>query len=120
MAKVMVLGAGGFGISLAMMCHRCGHEVTVWSHREEEAKRLQTEREQKKLLPGVILPQEIVFTSSLETAAHSDLIIMAVPSFAVRETAHKLRDIIGHKTTLACVAKGLDQETFYDLSTVLS
>lgn len=36
MAKVMVLGAGGFGISLALMCHRYGHEVTVWSHREEE------------------------------------------------------------------------------------
>lgn len=120
MAKVMVLGAGGFGISLAMMCHRCGHEVTVWSHREEEAKRLQTEREQKKLLPGVILPQEIVFTSSLEAAAHSDLIIMAVPSFAVRETAHKLRDIIGQKTIVVCVAKGLEQETFYDFSTVLS
>src|SRR5699024_5236718 len=63
---------------------------------------------------------EIVFTSSLEAAAHSDLIIMAVPSFAVRETAHKLRDIIGQKTIVVCVAKGLEQETFYDFSTVLS
>ena len=57
MAKVMVLGAGGFGISLALMCHRYGHEVTVWSHREEEVIRLQEEREQKKLLPGVKIPQ---------------------------------------------------------------
>ncbi len=40
MAKVMVLGAGSFGTALALLCHRCGHEVTVWSHREEEANRL--------------------------------------------------------------------------------
>lgn len=51
MAKVMVLGAGSFGTALALLCHRCGHEVTVWSHREEEANRLREEREQKKLLP---------------------------------------------------------------------
>ena len=50
MAKVMVLGAGSFGTALALLCHRCGHEVTVWSHREEEANRLREEREQKKLL----------------------------------------------------------------------
>ena len=29
MAKVMVLGAGSFGTALALLCHRCGHEVTV-------------------------------------------------------------------------------------------
>lgn len=37
MAKVMILGAGSFGIALALLCHNCGHEVTVWSHRREEA-----------------------------------------------------------------------------------
>lgn len=51
MAKVMVLGAGSFGTALALLCHRCGHEVTVWSHREEEANRLREEREQKNCCP---------------------------------------------------------------------
>ena len=105
MAKVMVLGAGGFGISLALMCHRYGHEVTVWSHREEEVIRLREEREQKKLLPGVKIPQEIVFTATLEPAKYSDLIIMAVPSFAVRQTAHRLKEHIGTNSIIVCVAK---------------
>ena len=120
MAKVMVLGAGGFGISLALMCHRYGHEVTVWSHREEEVIRLQEEREQKKLLPGVKIPQEIVFTATLEPAKHSDLIIMAVPSFAVRQTAHRLKEHIGTNSIIVCVAKGLEADTFLDFSTVIS
>ncbi|MFQ9886449.1 MAG: NAD(P)H-dependent glycerol-3-phosphate dehydrogenase [Negativibacillus massiliensis] len=120
MAKVMVLGAGGFGISLALMCHRYGHEVTVWSHREEEVIRLREEREQKKLLPGVKIPQEIVFTATLEPAKHSDLIIMAVPSFAVRQTAHCLKEHIGTNSIIVCVAKGLEADTFLDFSTVIS
>ena len=49
MVKVLILGAGSFGVALALLCHNCGHEVTVWSHRREEAERLQVEREQKKL-----------------------------------------------------------------------
>ena len=68
MAKVLILGAGSFGVALALLCHNCGHEVTVWSHRREEAERLQVEREQKKLLPGVKLPQEIAFTATMEAA----------------------------------------------------
>lgn len=120
MANVMVLGAGGFGISLAMMCCRYGHQVTVWSHREEEVVRLQTEREQKKLLPGVKIPQEILFTPSLETAQQSDLVIMAVPSFAVRQTSRLLSQTVGKNTIVACVAKGIEQGTFYDFSTVIS
>ncbi len=120
MANVMVLGAGGFGISLAMMCCRYGHQVTVWSHREEEVVRLQTEREQKKLLPGVKIPQEILFTPSLEAAQQSDLVIMAVPSFAVRQTSRLLSQTVGKNTIVVCVAKGIEQGTFYDFSTVIS
>ena len=120
MAKVMVLGAGSFGISLAMMCDRCGHQVTVWSHRQEEVVRLRQEREQKKLLPGVKISESIEFTPTLEAAENSDLIIMAVPSFAVRSCSHDLKPYIGKDTIIACVAKGLEQGTFYDFSTVIS
>ena len=120
MARVLVLGAGSFGLSLALMCSRCGHEVTVWSHREEEAQALQQTHRQERLLPGVELPQEIFFTGSIESAANSDLVIMAVPSFAVRQTAAKLRPFLCDGAIVVCVAKGLEQETFYDFSTVIS
>ena len=110
MAKVMVLGAGSFGTALALLCHRCGHEVVVWSHREEEANRLREEREQKKLLPGVKLPQQIAFTASLQQAGQQDLLILAVPSFAVRQTARQLCPLLQSNQIVVCVAKGLEQE----------
>ena len=119
MAKVMILGAGSFGIALALLCHNCGHEVTVWSHRREEAERLQVEREQKKLLPGVKLPQEIAFTATLEAAQACDLAILAVPSFAVRQTSRLLAPHLREGAVVACVAKGLEQGSYADFSTVI-
>ena len=103
----MVLGAGSFGTALALLCQRCGHEVTVWSHREEEANRLREEREQKKLLPGVKLPQQITFTASMQQAGQQDMLILAVPSFAVRQTARQLCTLLQSNQIVACVAKGL-------------
>ena len=119
MAKVMILGAGSFGIALALLCHNCGHEVTVWSHRREEAERLQVEREQKKLLPGVKLPQEIAFTATMEAAQACDLAILAVPSFAVRQTSRLLAPHLREGAVVACVAKGLEQGSYADFSTVI-
>ena len=119
MAKVMILGAGSFGVALALLCHNCGHEVTVWSHRREEAERLQVEREQKKLLPGVKLPQEIAFTATLEVAQACDLAILAVPSFAVRQTSRLLAPHLREGAVVACVAKGLEQGSYADFSTVI-
>lgn len=120
MAKVMILGAGSFGIALALLCHNCGHEVTVWSHRREEAERLQVEREQKKLLPGVRLPQDIAFTAALEEASSCDFAILAVPSFAVRQTARLLSEKIRPQSVVVCVAKGLEQESYRDFSQVIA
>lgn len=119
MAKVMILGAGSFGVALALLCHNCGHEVTVWSHRREEAERLQVEREQKKLLPGVKLPQEIAFTATMEAAQACDLAILAVPSFAVRQTSRLLAPHLREGAVVACVAKGLEQGSYADFSTVI-
>ena len=55
MAKIGVIGAGSWGTALAWLLTNNGHEVTLWSHREEDARLLQKERENKSKLPGVIL-----------------------------------------------------------------
>ena len=40
MSKVTVLGAGGFGIALAIHSHKCGHTVSIWTPFSEEAEML--------------------------------------------------------------------------------
>ena len=36
MAQITIMGTGGFGIALAVMCHRYGHQVTLWGKFPEE------------------------------------------------------------------------------------
>lgn len=43
-----------------------GHEVTLWSRREEESRMLREERENKSKLPGVKIPDDILCTTDLE------------------------------------------------------
>ena len=81
MANVGVMGAGSWGTALALLLHSNGHQVTVWSINEEEVEMLSKEREHKSKLPGVKIPEDMVFTSDMETAIkEKDFLVLAVPS----------------------------------------
>ena len=52
MANVGIMGAGSWGTALALLLHRNGHQVTVWSISEEEVDMLSRKREHVSKLPG--------------------------------------------------------------------
>ena len=88
MAKAVIMAAGSWGTALALLLHKNGHEVTVWSISEDEVKMLTEEREHKSKLPGVKIPDDMMFTTSIEDAVtDKDLIVLAVPSPFTRSTA---------------------------------
>ncbi len=119
MAKIRVMGAGGWGTALAMMADRSGHQVSMWSVFEEEVERLSKVREHKKLLPGVKIPDSIEITGDLASTAQADLVILAVPSFAVRDTARLLKGVLPKGTVVVNVAKGFEEEHLLRLSQVI-
>ena len=109
MAKVSVVGAGSWGTALAMLLCNNGHDTMLWSHREEQAEELRTARENKAKLPGVKIPEEIHVTSDLsEALIDKDVIVMAVPSVAVRTTAKKMSSHIRYGQVIVNVAKGIE------------
>ena len=111
--KVFVLGTGGWGIALAMLLHDNGHEVTSWTYLQEECDLLLRERAHEKLLPGVKIPEGIAITTDMAGAAKADLVVMAVPSFAVASTAEQLAGIVPAGTVIVNVGKGLDAKHGY-------
>ena len=119
MAKVGVIGAGSWGIALSFLLHNNGHEVTVWSALPEEIRELREKREHHTL-PGLILPEDMVFTEELETAMKDqDLLVTAVPSVYVRGTAEKMRPFLRKGQIVVNVAKGIEEKTLNTLSQVL-
>ncbi|HAG56690.1 MAG TPA: NAD(P)H-dependent glycerol-3-phosphate dehydrogenase [Ruminococcaceae bacterium] len=118
MAKIAVLGCG-FGTALAVMADGCGHQVTLWSLFPQELEEIRQDGEQKKLLPGVPVTERIALTSDISCLADCDLCIMAVPSFAVRQTAQRAAPYLREGAIVLNVAKGLEDKTYKRLSQVL-
>ena len=77
MAKISILGTGGFGVSLAATCFRYGHEVTLWGLFQQEVDAIIRDGEHKKLLPGVPVNPGIRVTSDISETAGADLAILA-------------------------------------------
>lgn len=120
MAKVSVIGAGSWGTAIANLLGVNGHDVTVWSHREEEARLLAQKRENVSKLPGVRLSERIRFTGDLETAVKDrELLVLAVPSRAVRSTARRMAAYTKQEQIIVCLAKGIEESTLMILTDVI-
>lgn len=120
MAKAGVIGAGSWGTALALLLHKNGHEVTLWSILEEEVAMLKREHEQKDKLPGVKLPEDMVFTTDLgEAAKDKDVLVLAVPSPFTRSTAKLLREVTKEGQIIVNVAKGIEESSLKTLSEII-
>ena len=119
MAEIMILGSGGFGVSLSVMLHKYGHSITMWSKFPKEIDEIQLFGENRKLLPGIPIDSSIELTSSMENARKADLVIFAVPSFAIRSVAKELVGVIHPHTIVANVAKGFEPDSLLRLSEVI-
>ena len=115
MARIAILGCG-FGTALAVTADACGHQVTLWSLFPQELEEIRRDKEQRRLLPGVRVPDRIVLTSDISCLASCDLCIMAVPSFAVRQTAQRAAPYLREDTVVVNVAKGLEDGSYKRLS----
>ena len=104
MANVGVLGAGSWGTALSVLLHDNGHSVTVWSIDESEVKMLDEKREHLLKLPGVKLPEDMVFTGDMEkTVRGKDFLVLAVPSVYTRSTARSMKPYVADGLkTLSC------------------
>ncbi len=117
MSKISVLGSGGWGIALALHAFNKGYEVVLWSPFKAEVEALNLTRESEKLLKGVKIPENIRITNDLTLVEGSVITIIATPSFAVRETAARLKAV--DCGIVVNVAKGFEKGSMKLLSEIL-
>lgn len=119
MANLGIIGGGSWGIALAVLLHKNGHQVTVWSALEDEIQMLR-EKHEHKMLPGVKLSEEILLTTDKNMAVQGkDLLVMAVASSYTRKTAKLLSPFVENGQKIVNVAKGIEEHTVMTLSEII-
>ena len=119
--RIAVVGTGAWGTTLAAMLAGAGREVSLWARSAEEAVTLGASRENIRFLPGVILPESLVITSSLEQALDScAMLMLVVPAQTMRENVQRVRPHVRGDTIVLSAAKGLERETGLRMSEVIA
>jgi glycerol-3-phosphate dehydrogenase (NAD(P)+) len=118
--NISVMGAGAWGTAFAIHLSRQGHQVLLWVYEQELLDILQRTRENTYYLPSFELHELISFTQDLEAlVSFSDDIVIASPSFALRNTLNKVSSLLSNKSLLI-LTKGFEENTLMRMSEVVS
>lgn len=118
--KVSVLGAGGWGTTLAILLHYNGHDVILWEYKKSYAKELIKKHVNSLYLPGVSIPKEMKISYDLrESTSGKNLIILAVPSQFLRSVVKKIDFGDIKNSILVSVSKGIEKGTLLTMAQTL-
>ena len=119
-----VIGAGAWGTAFAIHLSRLGHTVTLVPRRFEQALAIASTRENTDYLLGLKLPLSIQIGNELTPVLmEAEVVLLACPSQALRETCERLRANLGLATQLKLIvslAKGLELGTHLRPSEVIT
>lgn len=118
--KVSVLGAGGWGTTLAILLHYNGHDVILWENEKSYAKELIKKHINSRYLPGISIPKEMKISYDLgESTGDKNLIILAVPSQFLRSVVKKINFSDIKNSILVSVSKGIEKGTLLTMTQML-
>ena len=107
--KVCILGAGSYGLALALAFYKNNNDVTVWTKVESEKEEIINYRENRKALPSISIPEEIKITTNLND--NYELIVIAIPINYFRNVCEEIKKNINGNTILCIASKGIEKDT---------
>ncbi|OPJ56877.1 NAD(P)H-dependent glycerol-3-phosphate dehydrogenase [Alkalithermobacter paradoxus] len=121
MDKICVLGAGSFGTSLAvLLTNKNKYEVVLWTKDNNQYNEMIRTRKNESYLKDIYLPIELSLSNNLkESLINANIILLAVPSQAVRSVASLIKPHISDDQIIVNVAKGLEKGTGYRMSQII-
>ncbi len=119
-SHISIIGGGSWGSALGIMAARAGHAVKLWARSREVAETINREHVNPVYLPEVRIPESLVATNELDEALRgAELVILAVPSHAIRNVLEDMTPLVQANTTFISATKGIETHTGKRVSQVL-
>ncbi len=119
--RIAVIGAGSWGTALARLLAQKHSHVSLWVRQAELAETIRATRKNSAYLPDAVLPEQLLITHDLhEAAAGADVLVLVVPSHAMRSIAEQLAGHVFKQAILLSCAKGFENGTNLRMSEVLA
>ncbi|MGV8984455.1 NAD(P)H-dependent glycerol-3-phosphate dehydrogenase [Clostridium sp.] len=120
MSTVAFLGGGSFGTALSIMLAKKGLKVNIWDRKLSVIDDINIKRENIKYLPNVIVPAGVTASLDIEKViSDSDIIVLAVPSHAIRDLSKVIAPHIKENQIVVSIAKGIEEGSSKRISQII-
>lgn len=120
--KITILGGGAMATACSvLLAEHPDQQVAIWARTPEYADQMQRDRENKRLLPGVHLPDNVSITSDIERAvADAEYLVAAIPTQFLRASLQEVRKHLHRQLPVISVIKGIENSTFMRPSEIIA
>ncbi|GAA4865512.1 NAD(P)H-dependent glycerol-3-phosphate dehydrogenase [Kitasatospora terrestris] len=120
MTRCAVMGTGSWGTAFAMILADAGCEVVLWGRRKELVDAIDRDHVNPDYLPNLRLPESIrATTDPAEALAGADFAVLSVPSQTLRDNLAHWAPLLGPRTVLVSLMKGIELGTAKRMSEVV-
>lgn len=118
MSKIAVIGSGTWGTALAQVACDNGNDVTIYGNVKEQIDDINLNHQNKFYFGDkIVLPLSLKATLDLNEALdRAEIIIVSVPSAAIRSVLNSINEVLDHKAIFINTAKGFDTQINQRLS----
>ncbi|HEV3419278.1 MAG TPA: NAD(P)H-dependent glycerol-3-phosphate dehydrogenase [Candidatus Acidoferrum sp.] len=123
MSRIAILGGGSWGTGLAVVLSssRRKHDIRLWVRDTCLAESIERERENKKYLPGISVPDCVTASAKLEDLLdEAQIVVGAVPSAHTRSIFALALPYLSRDAVFVSATKGLEPATHLRMSEVIS
>jgi len=121
MSKVVVLGAGQWGTTMAQVLCDAGNHVLMWGRSQELVDEVNNKHTNSKYLDENILPVGLKATTDLREAfEYSNIYVLAVPAQTLRENLTAWKSMVAPNALFISTLKGIEVSTMSRMTEIIS
>lgn len=119
--KTTILGGGAMATACSvLLAEHPGQSVAIWARNAQHAAAMQSERENRRLLPGVRIPDQVEITADVDRAVDgADMLVVAIPTEFLRESLTAIAPVLNRNRPVISVVKGMEKDTFLRPSQII-